>query len=592
MFSKVLIANRGEIAVRIARTCRELGVATVAVYSDLDAEARHVAMADEAARLPGESAADTYLNLPAVLEAARRTGAEAIHPGYGFFSERGDVAETVQEAGLVWIGPHPEATRAVGDKVRARQLASRAGVSVVPGTLQAVQEPAEVHAFGEAHGYPIAIKAAGGGGGRGLRVAAGPEEVPEAFAAATREAEAWFGSPGVYLERYLERPKHVEVQVLAPAPGEAMWLGARDCSLQRRHQKLVEETPPPLHAGIVPAMGEAAVAVANACGYVNAGTVEFLVDADGQFYFLEVNARLQVEHTITEEVLGLDLVAGQLRIAAGEPLGFSRDALPEPRGHAIECRINAENPARRFLPGPGRIERYREPGGIGVRVDSGYAEGDEVPRAYDSLLAKLVVWAPTREEARRRMLRALREFDVAGVPTTIPAHLLLLDHPEFVDGSYTTRTVESGALDSLVGRATPAGTGAPSAATGPSASGSGDGATGEGAAPDAALSQAAVLLVAGQAVRLWNPAMAAEAAASTATRTASGDGVVRSPMHGTILKLEVGKGDRVEAGDTVAILEAMKMETQVSAPVSGSVTAVRVRAGEVVEDGDPIAELG
>ncbi|MDP9342001.1 MAG: biotin/lipoyl-binding protein [Actinomycetota bacterium] len=582
MFSKVLIANRGEIAVRIARTCRELGVATVAVFSDLDANARHVALADESVHLPGESAAETYLNLPAVLEAARRTGAQAVHPGYGFFSERGDVAEAVEEAGLVWIGPPPEAARAVGDKVRARQLASGAGVSVVPGTLQPVQEPGEVHAFGEEHGYPIAIKAAGGGGGRGLRVAAGPEEVPEAFAAATREAEAWFGSPGVYLERYLERPKHVEVQVLAPAAGEAMWLGARDCSLQRRHQKLVEETPPPLHAGIVPAMGEAAVAVANACGYVNAGTVEFLVDEDGRFYFLEVNARLQVEHTITEEVLGLDLVACQLRIAAGEPVGFTREDLA-PRGHAIECRINAENPARRFLPGPGRIERYREPGGLGVRVDSGYAEGDEVPRAYDSLLAKLVVWGPTREEARRRMLRALREFDVAGVPTTIPAHIVLLEHPAFVDGSYTTRTVEGGALDSLVEPNAPARGPAKAADCAPSNA---------AVSSEAAASEAAVLLVAGQAVRLWNPAMAAEAAASTATRAVAGDGVVRSPMHGTILKLEVAKGDQVQAGDPVAILEAMKMETQVSAPVSGSVTAVHVQAGEVVEAGEPIAELG
>jgi acetyl-CoA/propionyl-CoA carboxylase biotin carboxyl carrier protein len=444
-----------------------------------------------------------------------------------------------------------------------------------------------VHAFGEANGYPIAIKAAGGGGGRGLRVAASPEEVPEAFAAATREAEAWFGSPGVYLERYLERPKHVEVQVLAPAAGQAMWLGARDCSLQRRHQKLVEETPPPLHAGVVPAMGEAAVAVANACGYVNAGTVEFLVDEDGRFHFLEVNARLQVEHTITEEVLGLDLVACQLRIAAGEALGFGPDDLV-PRGHAIECRINAENPARRFLPGPGRIERYREPGGLGVRVDSGYAEGDEVPRAYDSLLAKLVAWGATREEARRRMLRALREFEVEGVPTTIPAHLVLLEHPEFVDGTYTTRTVEAGALDSLVEQGAPGAERATRATAEPSA---GDGGAGDDEALEAAPSEPAVLLVAGRPVRLWNPAMAAEASASTAVRTAGGDGVVRSPMHGTILRLEVAKGDRVQPGDLVAVLEAMKMETQVAAPTSGTVTAVLAEAGEVVEAGQPIAEL-
>jgi acetyl-CoA/propionyl-CoA carboxylase biotin carboxyl carrier protein len=577
VFSKVLIANRGEIAVRIARTCRELGVATVAVFSDLDAGARHVALADEAVHLPGASAAETYLDLAAVLETARRTGAEAIHPGYGFLSERGDVAEAVVGAGLVWIGPPPEATRAVGDKVRARQLASSAGVSVVPGTLQPVGEPGEVHAFGEEHGYPIAIKAAGGGGGRGLKVAAGPEEVPDAFAAATREAEAWFGSPGVYLERYLESPKHIEVQVLAPAAGEAMWLGARDCSLQRRHQKLVEETPPPLHAGTVPGMGEAAVAVANACGYDNAGTVEFLVDEGGRFFFLEVNARLQVEHTITEEVLGVDLVACQLRIAAGEPLGFSQSDLPSPRGHAIECRINAENPARGFLPGPGRIERYREPGGLGVRVDSGYAEGDEVPRAYDSLLAKLVVWGATREEARRRMLRALREFEVRGVPTTIPAHLVLLEHDAFVDGTYTTRTVEGGALGSMASQASVA---SPAGSTGAPAP-----------RPGETPSETPVLMVAERPVRLWHPAMAAQAAASTGGHAGFGDGVVRAPMHGTILKLEVVEGDRVEAGRTVAVLEAMKMETVVTAPASGAIRAVHVQAGKVVEAGDPIAEL-
>ncbi len=575
MFSKVLVANRGEIAVRIVRTCRELGVATVAVHSDVDAGARHVALADEAVRLPGAAAAETYLNLPAVLEAARSARAEAIHPGYGFFSERGDVAEAVTAAGLVWVGPPAEATRAVGDKVRARQLASSAAVSVVPGTLRPIEDPGEVHAFGEEHGYPIAIKAAGGGGGRGLRVAAGPEEVPDALAAATREAQAWFGSPGVYLERYLERPKHVEVQVLSPAPGEAMWLGARDCSLQRRHQKLVEETPPPLHGALVPAMGEAAVAVANACGYVNAGTVEFLVDEDGRFYFLEVNARLQVEHTITEEVLGVDLVACQLRIAAGDPLGFSQGDL-SPRGHAIECRINAEDPARGFLPGPGRIERYREPGGLGVRVDSGYAEGDEVPREYDSLLAKLVAWGPSREEARRRMLRALREFEVEGIPTTIPAHLVLLDRPEFVDGTYTTRTVEDGALKSLAAapRATAA---APAPSVAPEA---------PARSPHAASPE-----VEGEPVRLWNPAMLAGASTPAAGGSSAGRGVVRAPMHGTILKVLVDEAERVEAGVTVAILEAMKMETLVTAPVSGVVNAVHVKAGDVVEAGEPIADV-
>jgi len=551
MFSKVLIANRGEIAVRIARTCRELGITTVAVYSDVDARGLHVEAADEAVHLPGVTSTDTYLNLEAVIDAAARTGAGAVHPGYGFFSERADAAEAFTDAGLTWIGPPPEASRAVGDKVRARQLAESAGVSVVPGTLRPVGGVEEVHAFGEANGYPIAIKAAGGGGGRGLRVAGSPDEVGGAFESAVREAQAYFGQGEVYLERYLVRPKHVEVQILAARAGEAMWLGARDCSLQRRHQKLVEETPPPRFTEVIPAMGEAAVAVANACGYVNAGTVEFLVDEEGRFYFLD---------TITEEVLGLDLVACQLRIAAVEPLGFSREDL-EPRGHAIECRINAEDPARAFAPGPGAITRYLEPGGLGVRVDSGYGTGDEIPAAYDSLIAKLVTWGATREEARRRMLRALDEFVIEGVPTTIPAHKVLLENAEFRDGTYSTQTVEAGALESLA-----------------TADETGDG-------------EAAVLLVAGRPVRLWHPAMAAEASASTSAGR-DAPGTLVAPMHGTVLKVLVSEGDAVERGDPVAVLEAMKMETNVVAPRAGSIEALHVKEGDIVEAGEAIAEVG
>jgi acetyl-CoA/propionyl-CoA carboxylase biotin carboxyl carrier protein len=560
MFSKVLIANRGEIAVRIARTCRELGVATVAVYSDVDSRARHVEAADEAVHLPGVTPAETYINLNAVIDAAARTGAEAIHPGYGFFSERADAAEVFSEAGMTWIGPPPEATQAVGDKVRARQLAESAGVSVVPGTLRPVESVEEVHAFGEAHGYPIAIKAAGGGGGRGLRVASSPDEVAGAFESAVREAQAYFGQGEVYLERYLVHPKHIEVQILAARAGEAMWLGARDCSLQRRHQKLVEETPPPRFAEVIPAMGEAAVAVANACGYVNAGTVEFLVDEEGRFYFLEVNARLQVEHTITEEVLGMDLVGCQLRIAAGEPLGFSQEDLA-PRGHAIECRINAEDPARAFAPRPGVIARYLEPGGLGVRVDSGYGTGDEIPAAYDSLIAKLITWGATREEARRRMLRALDEFVIEGVPTTIPAHRVLLENAEFRDGTYSTQTVEAGALESLA------------------------------AADEVGDGEAAVLLIAGRSVRLWHPAMAAEASASTSSGR-DAPGTLVAPMHGTVLKVLVSEGDEVERGDPVAVLEAMKMETNVVAPRAGSIEALHVKEGDIVEAGEAIAEVG
>jgi acetyl-CoA/propionyl-CoA carboxylase, biotin carboxylase, biotin carboxyl carrier protein len=574
MFWKVLIANRGEIAVRVARTCRELGVATVAVHSDLDAEARHVAAADEAVHLPGESPVETYLNLDAVIAAARSTDAEAVHPGYGFFSERADAAEAFLDAGLVWIGPPPDATRAVGDKVSARRLATEAGVPVVPGTLDPVRAEDEVRAFADEHGYPVAIKASGGGGGRGLKVARGQDEVAAALESAVRESELWFGSSDVYLERYLERPKHVEVQVLSPEPGRALWLGARDCSMQRRHQKLIEETPPPRFAEVVPAMGAAAVAVADACGYVNAGTVEFLVDADGSFYFLEVNARLQVEHTITEEVTGVDLVACQLRIASGEELGLSQADFDAggrfaPRGHAIECRINAEDPHRNFRPGPGTITRWDEPGGPGVRVDSGYGEDDEVPRAYDSLLAKLIVLGATREEARHRMLRALRELRIEGIPTTIPAHVVLLEHPEFVDGSYTTRTLEEGGLDAL-----------------PKAPPKQEPAAGADAGT-------AVLEVEGAPVRLWNPAMAASAphATTRTTRGGSANGVVTSPMHGTILQIAVEHGQQVQAGDAVAVLEAMKMETRVVAPRAGAVTAVHVEAGQVVESGQPLAEI-
>jgi acetyl-CoA/propionyl-CoA carboxylase biotin carboxyl carrier protein len=561
MFSKILIANRGEIAVRVTRTCRELGVTVVAVHSEVDAGARFVALADEAVPLRGVAPAETYLNVGAILEAAVRSGAEAIHPGYGFLSESADAAQAVIAARLVWIGPPPEAIRASGDKLRARRLAQEADVEPVPGTLEPVRDADEVLAFGRRYGYPVAVKAAAGGGGRGLKVADGPQSAPDALESAVREATAYFGHGDVYLERYLSEPKHIEVQILAPVPGEAAWLGARDCSLQRRHQKLVEETPPPRLAD-VPAMGEAAVRVANACGYANAGTVEFLLDpADGRFYFLEVNARLQVEHTITEEVLGIDLVAAQLRIASGEPSGVE-PGVSHPRGHAIECRINAEDPARGFIPVPGRLSRYREPGGPGVRVDSGFGEDDEVPSAYDSLIAKLIVWGPDRESARRRMIRALDEFDIQGVATTIPAHRLLIQHPRFVDGSYSTATVEGGALASL---------------TTPTISAAADTAPG------------AVVRVAGSSARLWNPAISRSV--GTAAISFSDSGAVVAPMHGTILKILVVEGDTVGAGDPVALLEAMKMETYVSAPAAGTVRAVNVRPGAIVEAGQVVATV-
>ena len=556
MFSKILVANRGEIAVRIARTCRELGVRYVAVHSDVDAKARHVIVADQAVHLPGVAPTDTYLNVDAILDAARDTGAEAIHPGYGFLSENADFAEAVIDADLVWIGPPPAATRAIGDKIRARNIAESAGVPIVPGTLEPIQSVDEIVAFGDEHGYPLAIKAAGGGGGRGLKVARDRDDAAAAYESARREASAYFSNDEVFIERYLENPKHLEVQLLAPNADEALWLGVRDCSLQRRHQKLVEETPPPRFADRVADMGQAAVSLSKACGYVNAGTVELLVDTDGSFYFLEVNARLQVEHTVTEEILGIDLVACQLRIASGEPLGFTQDDV-EARGHAIECRINAEDPTRDFIPTPGTLESFVEPNGLGVRVDSGYATGDVIPDAYDSLLAKLVTWGKDRDEARTRMLRCLDEFEIEGVSSTIPAHKILLQLDEFVAGTHTTKTVESGVLDELEA----------------SAAGADE--------------EANVLLVAGRAVRLWSPAMAASA--SAAVSGGLGAGEIAAPMQGTILKVLVEPGQSVEPGDAIVILEAMKMETTLAATTSGVVNSISVVPGDTVPAGHVVA---
>jgi acetyl-CoA/propionyl-CoA carboxylase biotin carboxyl carrier protein len=560
VFDKILIANRGEIAVRVARTCRERGVSSVAIHSDVDATSRHVAIADEAVHLPGVAPTDTYLNMSAVIDAAVSTGAQAIHPGYGFLSENASFAEAVADAGLVWVGPPPAAIRALGDKIGARRIAEDAGVPVVPGITKPITDLSVIEAFGKEHGYPVAIKASGGGGGRGLKVAQSQDEVEEAFLSARREAQAYFGSEDVYVERYLANPKHLEVQLLGLSPSEALWLGVRDCSLQRRHQKLIEETPPPRFADRMPEMGAAAVSLSKAAGYVNAGTVEMLADENGDFYFLEVNARLQVEHTVTEEILGLDLVACQLQIASGDATGLDQVAIEDHmHGHSIECRINAEDPSRGFVPTPGVITRYVEPNGLGVRVDSGYAQGDEVPAAYDSLIAKVITWGNDREEARVRMLRALDEMTVEGVSTTIAAHEVLLTTEEFISGAHTTRTVEGGGvLDALV--------------TEPIAEG--------GTEED-------VLLVAGRSVRLWNPAMSASA--SAAVHGVGGGGDIVAPMQGTILKVLVEAGDAVTAGQSLIVLEAMKMETSIAAPAAGTVAKVEVAPGDSVAAGQSLA---
>ena len=584
MFAKVLVANRGEIAVRVIRTCRDLGVATVAVYSDLDRHALHVRMADEAWALGGRTAAESYLNTEAILDVARRSGAQALHPGYGFFSENADFARAVTELGVVFVGPPPEAMEVMGDKITSRLAATAAGVPVVPGTSTPVGDVAEVVAFGEEFGWPIAIKAAYGGGGRGMRVVHGAADAPACLEAAHRESHAYFGRSEVYLERYLAWPRHVEVQVMADTHGNAVWLGERDCSCQRRHQKLVEETPSPgLPDDARQALGKAALAVSRACAYVSAGTVEFLYE-DGAFYFLEMNTRLQVEHAVTEMVCSIDMVVEQLRVAAGEPLSFDQGSI-ERRGHAIECRLNAEDPAEgRFLPSPGTIERAFYPGGPGVRVDAGYAAGDTVSQHYDNLLAKILAWGHDREEARRRLVRALRETVVEGVATNAAAHLAILQHPDFVSGAHSTSWVDE-RLD-LSGVSSPA-------------------AASAGGRDAPAAPREVDVEVQGRRyhVRVWAsdevtsspPAPAAPTARARRHGPPRGGpatpGELRVPMQGTIVEVLVSAGDTVEAGQSVCVLEAMKMESLVSADRAGTVSEVRVSPGDTVSAGDVVVVI-
>jgi acetyl-CoA/propionyl-CoA carboxylase biotin carboxyl carrier protein len=586
VLSKVLIANRGEIAVRVMRTCRELGIATVAVYSDLDRDALHVRYADEAHALGGQTAAESYLNTERILEIVEASGADSVHPGYGFFAENADFARAVADSGIVWIGPPPEAIEIMGDKIASRKAAAAAGVTAVPGTTSAIVDVSEIVAFGDEHGWPVAIKAAYGGGGKGLKVCDGPDGAAAAFESASREAQAYFGRSEAYLERYLTKPRHIEVQVFADTHGGAVWLGERDCSTQRRHQKLIEETPAPgLDDAVRRAMGEAAVKVARGCGYVNAGTVEMLFQ-DGEFWFLEMNTRLQVEHCVTEAVTGLDLVAEQLRVAAGEPLSFGQDDISV-RGHAIECRINAEDPAKGFLPSPGTITRLRVPTGPGVRWDGGYDEGDAISQYYDNLVGKLVVWAADRDTARHRALRALRELEVGGIRTTIPAHAALLAHPDFAAGRHSTKWLEN-EIDPAVFVATAAPPLVPDA---------GDD------EPDV-VERVVPVEVGGKrfVVKLWMPDVPAGAAPDAAPRRrrplsmaggsgGAGDGTIAAPMQGTIVKVLVAEGDSVEAGQALIVLEAMKMENHINAERDGTVREIRVAAGDTVGTGDVLVVI-
>ena len=580
VFSKVLVANRGEIAIRIFRTLRELGVGTVAVYSEADRGAAHVAYADEAYLIGGGLPAESYLNQERIFAAARRARAEAIHPGYGFLAENAGFARACADHEVVWIGPPPEAIEAMGSKIEARERMRGAGVPIIPGLTEAVDSAEQVRRLGDELGWPIAIKASAGGGGKGLKVARAPDDAGRAFESARREGEAYFSDAAVYVERYLEDPRHVEVQVLADTHGNVVHLGERDCTIQRRHQKLVEETPSPaVDAPLRERIGGIAVEAARAVGYQSAGTIEGLLSREGEYFFLEMNTRIQVEHTVTEMITGLDLVREQVLIAAGAPLSVKQEDV-HLSGHAIECRVNAEDVSNGFLPAPGTISLYREPSGPGVRVDSGVAAGSEISPLYDPMIAKLVVHGVDREHARRRMLRALDEFVVEGVKTLIGFHKALLTHPCFVEGETCHGLVES---ELMAARAAELEDGRPVVA--------GD------ATVSVPRETVRSIEVDGRRfeVRLLRPEPAfAELARRRRERTrgggaaGAGKNAVVSPMQGTVLAVEVEEGQEVEAGQVLCIVEAMKMENEVHATRAGRVTELSVAPGQPVKTGQVI----
>jgi len=590
VLQKILIANRGEIAVRVIRAARELGVRTVAVYSELDRNSLHVRLADEAYALGGQTAAESYLNTEAILDAIRQSGADGVHPGYGFFSENADFARAITEMGVAFIGPPPEAIDEMGDKVSSRLAAQRGGAPIVPGTTEFAKGPDDIRTFGESNGWPVAIKAAFGGGGRGMKIVQSAAEVDDAMASAQREAKSFFGRDEVYVERYLTWPRHIEVQLVGDQHGEVVWVSTRDCSAQRRHQKLIEEAPAPaLPDGVEDAMGAAAVKAAKAVGYYNAGTVEFIYQ-DGDFFFLEMNTRLQVEHPVTEMITDIDLVEWQIRVASGEPLPMTQDeVLARRRGHSIEVRINAEDVAGgKFLPSPGPISKLVTPDGFGVRFDTGYESGDEISQFYDNLVGKLIVWGKDRDTAIARTIRALEEMTVEGVATTIPADLAILRHPDFAAVEHSTKWVEQTLDLSEVSSAPVA---APT-------DGSGDDAP-------ALVQRRTTVEVNGKRfdVTMWVPDMPAVVAGAAAPakkkRSSSasagggalGSGDVTVPMQGTIVKILVEVGQEVAVGQGIVVLEAMKMENQINAEKAGTITEIKVEPGATVGGGDVVATI-
>jgi acetyl-CoA/propionyl-CoA carboxylase biotin carboxyl carrier protein len=577
--SKVLIANRGEIAVRVIRACRDAGLGSVAVYADGDREALHARMADEAYALDGTTSAETYLRIDKLLDVAQRSGADAVHPGYGFLAENADFAQAVIDAGLTWIGPAPQAIRDLGDKVTARHIAQRAGAPLVPGTAEPVPGAEEIIAFAEEFGLPVAIKAAFGGGGRGLKVARTMEEIPPLFESATREAVAAFGRGECFVERYLDKPRHVEAQVLADQHGGVIVVGTRDCSLQRRHQKLVEEAPAPFLSDEQRAqIHSSAKAICREAGYHGAGTVEYLVGADGTVSFLEVNTRLQVEHPVTEETAGVDLVREQFRIAAGEKLRHTED--PVPRGHSIEFRINGEDPGRGFLPAPGQVTELRLPEGPGVRVDTGIETGNAISGNFDSLLAKVIITGETRTEALERARRALDEMVVEGMATALPFHRAIVRDKAFIDFTVHTRWIETEWVNEVLPF------------------------TNVSDVEEDEPRRKVVVEVGGKRLEVSLPASFGGASAGPAAPkptkraaskkgaggVASGDSLA-APMQGTIVKLAVAEGDSVAEGDTVVVLEAMKMEQPLTAHKAGVVTGLKAAVGDVVQSGTVLCEI-